>query len=41
MPQRRARALVVVAEEQPAFHLPADAAQRGGGEHALGGAALP
>ena len=40
MPQRRgAGALVVVAEQQAALHLAADAAQRCGGEHALGRAA--
>ncbi len=35
-----AAALVVVAEDQPALHLAADAAQRRGRQHALGRAAL-
>ena len=38
-PAPRAAALVVVAEQQAALDLPADAAQRGGGEHAFGRAA--
>ena len=38
-PAARAGDLVVVAEHEPALHLPADAAQRGRREHALGRAA--
>ena len=40
-PAMGAGALVVVAEQQAALDLPADAAQGGRGEHALGGAARP
>src|SRR3546814_5807231 len=38
-PFLRAQPFVVVAEEEAALELAADAAQRGGGEHALGRAA--